>query len=61
MDNHRVMRREHSTFAWSLAEAPCETAARFEGQERGRTWDCCVLASNKDGHSGESNILTAVL
>jgi len=55
------MRREHSTFAWSLAEAPCETAARFEGQERGRTWDCCVLASNKDGHSGESNILTAVL
>jgi len=59
--DYRVMRRKHGAFAWSVVEVAYDPEARLEDQEQGKTWDYCVIASNKAGQSGESNVLTAVL
>jgi len=58
---YRILRRENGTFKWTVAETSFETAFRLKDQENGKKMDYCVVASNKAGESGESNIVTAVL
>jgi len=58
---YRILHRENGTSKWTVAETSYGTAFRLERQEAGKSMDYCVVASNKAGESGESNIVTAVL
>ena len=58
---YRILRRENGTSKWIVAETSFVTTFRLKDQETGKKMDYCVVASNKAGQSGESNIVTAVL
>jgi hypothetical protein len=59
--SYRILSRDHGANAWTIAESSFETSARLENQPQGKSMDYCVVAANKAGKSGESNIVTAVL
>jgi len=59
--SYRILSREHAANVWTIAESSFETSARLENQPQGKSLDYCVVAANKAGKSGESNIVTAVL
>jgi len=58
---YKIMHRDYGSPKWKVAENAYETTFRLEGVEAGKKMDYCVVASNKAGQSGESNIVTAVL
>lgn len=58
---YRVERRKASGGEWAMAGTALETEITLNNQERGKEWEYRVIAVNKIGESGPSNIVEAVL
>jgi len=58
---YRVERRKASGGEWTMAGTALETEITLNNQERGKEWEYRVIAVNKTGESGPSNIVEAVL
>jgi len=58
---YRVERRKASGGEWAMVGTALETEVTLNNQERGKEWEYRVIAVNKAGESGPSNIVEAVL
>nr|VFJ98748.1 MAG: Fibronectin type III domain [Candidatus Kentron sp. H]VFJ98753.1 MAG: Fibronectin type III domain [Candidatus Kentron sp. H]VFK04306.1 MAG: Fibronectin type III domain [Candidatus Kentron sp. H] len=59
--NYRIERREAGGGAWTLVETVIENEATLRDQERGKSLEYRLVATNKAGFGQASNIVTAVL